>query len=307
MQLLLLFFISLVIGDLYSPYQHSSTLNKRLKLVQSSNTKYEKSLLMLEERERRVLNTLQILYDDMKLAVSQRDRIEIEKQIELRQSVLNKIRRQKRLILRRMRNMADTIAQPYRDEMVRRTRTDERLGYDYNQHIRREIAANHEYLTKETMELAQKYAILSGEIAAAQMESKLENNNEDLNKAKDSIAKAAHQAYLKTYKKIVQMINEATVDGVDTKDIKMVCYSAIQDYAQQIENDHLLLVKSVADAKSDLKRNINDNLKVLAPVATKQLDQHIEAERKAESNKPLTEDEITKFAQGGNKKKQMKR
>jgi hypothetical protein len=290
--LFLLFICFAFADEFYSPYQHGSTINKRLRTIEKSNRRSEKQLLRLEERERRTLNTLQVLYDDMKIAVSQRDRIDIEKAVERNQKVLNKIRRQKRVVLRKMRHMADKIAQPYRDEMVRKTRTEERLGYDYNSHIRREIAETHEALTKETMELAKKYATMASEVAVAKVQEELSKSGSDLSKAKTKLEEAAQKEYIKTYKKIVNTINEVTLNGVDQKDVKMVCYSAIQDFAQKIENDHLLLVSSIANAKKDVKVDVNKALKEIAPKVTKKFAEDMKKTVKKDKKNGLSDKEI---------------
>jgi len=290
--LILLFICFAFADDFYSPYQHGVTIVKRLKAIEKSNRRSEKALLRLEDRERRILNTLQVLYDDMKIAVSQRDRIQIEKAVERNQFALNKIRNQKRAVLRRMRHMADTIAQPYRDEMVRKTRTEERLGYDYNSHIRREIAMTHEAITKETMELAKKYATMASEIAVAKVQDKLAEQGADLAKAKGEIEQSAQSAYMKTYREIVNAINEATLNGVDEKDVKMVCYSAIQDYAQKIENEHLLLVSSIANAKKDVKVDVEEALRDLAPRMTKKFAKNMKKQVKNDKKKGLSDKQI---------------
>jgi len=293
MNALFLLFICFAFADeFYSPYQHGRTISRRLRRIEKSNIRSEKELLRLEERERRTLNTLQVLYDDMKIAVSQRDRIDIEKAVERHQKALNKIRSQKRVVLRKMRHMADKIAQPYRDEMVRKTRTEERLGYDYNSHIRREIAETHEALTKETMELAKKYATMASEVAVAKVQEELSKSGSDLSKAKTKLEDAAQKEYIKTYKKIVNTINEVTLNGVDQKDVKMVCYSAIQDFAQKIENDHLLLVSSIANAKKDVKVDVNKALKEIAPKVTKKFAEDMKKTVKKDKKEGLSDKEI---------------
>jgi len=293
MNALFLLFICFAFADeFYSPYQHGRTISRRLRRIEKSNIRSEKELLRLEERERRTLNTLQVLYDDMKIAVSQRDRIDIEKAVERHQKALNKIRSQKRVVLRKMRHMADKIAQPYRDEMVRKTRTEERLGYDYNSHIRREIAETHEALTKETMELAKKYATMASEVAVAKVQEQLSKKGDDLSKAKTKLEEAAQKEYIKAYKKIVNTINEATLNGVDQKDVKMVCYSAIQDYAQKIENDHLLLVSSIANAKKDVKVDVDSALKQIAPKVTEKFAKNMKKTVKKDKKEGLKEKEL---------------
>jgi hypothetical protein len=290
--LFLLFICFAYADDFYSPYKHGVTIAKRLRAIEKSNVRSEKSLLRLEDRERRILNTLQVLYDDMKIAVSQRDRISIEKTVERNQLALNKIRKQKRAVLRRMRHMADTIAQPYRDEMVRKTRTEDRLGYDYNSHIRREIASTHEALTKETIELAKKYATMASEVAVAKVQERLTKKGADLSKAKSELEETAQKEYINAYKKIVNTINEATLNGVDERDVKMVCYSAIQDYAQKIENDHLLLVSSIANAKKDVQVDVDEALKELAPKMTKNFAKTMKKQVKNDKKKGLTDKQI---------------
>jgi hypothetical protein len=304
--LFLLFICFAFADEFYSPYQHGRTISRRLKTIEKSNIRSEKELLRLEERERRTLNTLQVLYDDMKIAVSQRDRIDIEKAVERRQKALNKIRAEKRVVLRKMRHMADKIAQPYRDEMVRKTRTEERLGYDYNSHIRREIADTHEALTKETMELAKKYATLASEVAVAKVQEQLSKSGDDLSKAKEQLEQAAQKEYIQVYKKIVNTINEATLNGVDQKDVKMVCYSAIQDYAQKIENEHLLLVSSIANAKKDVKVDVDEALKQIAPKVTENFAKNMKNTVKKDKKNGLKDKEIEGKSKGKKVVKEVK-
>ena len=242
--------------DLYSPYEHGTVILNRIKRIKNQNIRNEKTMLRLEQRERRVLDMLHVLYNDMKIAVDQKDRVDIERKVEREQLALNRIRRQKRVVLRRMRHLSDKIAEPYRDRIVRKTRTEERVGYDYNSHIRREIAINQEALTKETMALAQKYATMAGEIAAVELSEKFQKKGGNVLKAKAQFEKVTKDAYTKTYKKIVNKINEATIEGVDLSDIKMVCYSAIEDFAQKLENKYLLVVKSQQKA-SDIAKKVD--------------------------------------------------
>jgi hypothetical protein len=305
--LFLLFVCFAFADEFYSPYQHGRTISRRLRTIEKSNIRSEKELLRLEERERKTLNTLQVLYDDMKIAVSQRDRIDIEKAVERRQKALNKIRSLKRVVLRKMRHMADKIAQPYRDEMVRKTRTEERLGYDYNSHIRREIAETHEAITKETMELAKKYATMASEVAVAKVQEKLSKNGDDLSKAKVELEKAAQKEYIQVYKKIVNTINEATLNGVDQKDVKMVCYSAIQDYAQKIENDHILLVSSIANAQKDVKVDVDKALKQIAPKVTENFAKNMKNTVKTDKKNGLKDKEIEGKTSKGKKVKGTKK
>ncbi|KAL7715044.1 Axoneme-associated protein mst101 [Entamoeba marina] len=250
--------------DFFSRYDHGKTIQNRLKKIEVENHKNEKKLLALEGRERKILNTLSILYNDMKIAVDRDDRIEVENTVEKLQKSLTKIRKQKRFVLRNMREIADKVASPYRDELVRDTRIEHRIGYEVNSHVRAEIIRNQKALTKEIEKLAHKYATMASKIASQKLSDKINKKakkgesgkHTDILKAKDNFKKASKHAYAKYYKKIVNTIEEATAEGVEKKDIKFVCRTAIEHIINKLQHQYLTIVKSAGKVSKVTKKNI---------------------------------------------------
>ncbi|EAL48297.1 hypothetical protein KM1_022360 [Entamoeba histolytica HM-3:IMSS] len=248
--------------DLFNPFIHGKTILKRMRTIKNANRRNERTLLALENRERKIENALDILYNDMKLAVDMADRMKIETQIDKLHKNMDKIRRQKRTILRRMRQMADKIALPDRDRLVRKTRIEHRVGLEENTHIRREIEHNQKLLLKETQALAHKYAKMAAEIASEKLVKTIDHKNEgDILKAKDKFKKVAKKAYNKYYKKIVERIEEATSEGVNNVDIKMVCRSAIDGLIRKLEHQYLTVVRSRNEAKKEAKKVLKKPLR----------------------------------------------
>nr|BAN38573.1 hypothetical protein [Entamoeba histolytica] len=283
--------------DLFNPFIHGKTLLNRMRRIKSSSRRNERTLLALENRERKIENVLDILYDDMKLAVSIADRMKIETQIDKLHKNLDKIRRQKRAILRRMKKMADKIALPDRDRLVRSTRTEHRVGIEETSHIRREIENSQKLLLKETQALAHKYAKMAAEIASEKLVKTIDHKNEgDILKAKDKFKKVAKKAYNKYYKKIVERIEEATAEGVVNEDIKMVCRSAIDGLIRKLEHQYLIIVKSRNEAKKEAKKvtkkPLRKSMKTLGKVFKKEITKKTEKDLKKQEKKAL--DKITK-------------
>jgi hypothetical protein len=224
----------------------------------------------LERRERKMLNYLEILYDDMKVAVGMADRLKIEKQVASIQKNLARVRKQKRVILRRMRKMADKIGSAERDRLVRMGRIEDKVGLDQNTHIRREIEQNQKLILAETKRLAHKYATIGSEIAAAKKAEKVNKNKKgNLLKAEKQFKEVARKAYNKYYKKIVHAIQAATAEGVSNENVKLVARNAIDGLIKKLERDHLIYITSRKEAREESKNVVKQPLKEVAKTLTK--------------------------------------
>ncbi|KAL7719536.1 Axoneme-associated protein mst101 [Entamoeba marina] len=227
--------------DLFSRYAHE-------------NRKNEKSLLALEDRERKILNTINILYGDMKIAVDQDDRIKVEMQVENLQKTLIKIRKQKKIF-----------ASPYRDRLVRSTRIEHRLGYEENNHIHKEIIRNQEALTKQIAKIAHKYATMAAQIASQKLANKINKKSGkgsvDILKSKSKFKKVSKHAYTKYYKKIVNAIEKAAADGVEKRDIKMVCRTASDHIIRKLLHQYLTIVKAAEKKSKVTKKHITSPMR----------------------------------------------
>jgi len=261
--------------DLYSPFVHGKTVLSRLQTIRNVNKRNEQSLLKLEDVERKTQAMLEILYEDMKVAVDMKDRLNIEKQVEGLQTRLNNIRTQKRAVLRRMRKMADKISVDYRDQIVRKLRIENRVGIEQNLHIRREIENNQKLLLNEIKKLAHKYATKYAEIASAKMAYKVNSGKQsstDIFNAKKKFKKAASTAYAQMYKKIVNVLEDATSEGVDNKDIKMVCVSAIDGIIRKINKEYLHYVVSKEEARREANKVVEKTKKRIEKSVAKTTD-----------------------------------
>ncbi|ELP88481.1 hypothetical protein EIN_231040 [Entamoeba invadens IP1] len=247
--------------DLFNPYIHTKTMLKRFQKVKDQNKKNEKALLQLEGKERKLLNVLDIMYRDMKIAVSMKDRFTLEQKVGKLQKGLTELRQQKRAILRKMRHSADKVASPERDRFVRKARIEKRIGLETSLHLNREVIVNQKKLLKVIEFFAHKYAKMASEIAASKMNKEVDKKGGDILKAQHKFKKAAKHAYNKYYKKIVKRLEEATADGVETKDIKMECRSAIDGLIRRLEHQYLTYVKSRKEASKEAKKAIKKPLR----------------------------------------------
>ncbi|ELP94274.1 hypothetical protein EIN_187410 [Entamoeba invadens IP1] len=247
--------------DLFNPYIHTSTMLKRFKKIKLANKRNEKQLLQLESKERKMLNMLDIMYRDMKIAVSMKDRFTLEQKVGKLQKLLGQLREQKRAVLRRMRRMADKVASPERDRFVRKARIEKRIGLENTLHLDREVDVNQEKLLKVIGAYAHKYAKMASEIAAEEAARGVDKKGGDILKSQHKFKKAAKHAYNKYYKKIVKRLEEATADGVETKDIKMECRSAIDGLIRRLEHKYLAIVKSRKEASKEAKKAIKKPLR----------------------------------------------
>ena len=262
--------------DLYNPFLHGTTMLKRIRTIRRNSKNYERQILAMENRERKIKNVLDILYNDLKIAVDIKDRIKIETQVEGLQKQLDQLRKGKRVVLRRMRKVADKIALPERDRLVRQARIEHRIGLEENSHIRREIENNQQLIMKETQALAHKYAKMASEIAAEKLTKSINDKKDgDILKAKDKYKAAARHAYNKYYKKIVERIEEATSEGVDNSDIKMVCRSAIDGIIRKLQHQYLTIVESRREAKkvtkAAVKKPMRRSMKTLGKAFDKKI------------------------------------
>jgi len=276
----LVFAFAFAEDELYNPFIHGDTLLKRYKIIRGANRRNERLILALEGRERKIRNTMDILYGDMKVAVDLGDRLKIEKQVEKLHKVLDAVRRQKRFIIRKMRSLADKVASPDRDRLVRETRIEHRIGLDDNIHIRRELEHNQRKILRETQFLAHKYAKMAAEIAANKHTNYINTKSKgNILKAKMKYRKIAKDTYNKTYKKIVERIEEATAEGIDNSDIKMVCRSAIDGLIRKLNHQYLTIVTSRQNAKKEVKKSIKipmrQSMKVLSKINSKKVKKSI--------------------------------
>jgi len=261
---------SVFADDLYNKNLHGKTILLRMRKIRSFNRRNERIYHRLERRERRLLNFLEVLYDDMKVAVGMTDRLKIEKQVEKIQKNLAKIRSQKRIIIRRMRRMADKIGAAERDRLVRMVRIEDKVGLDQNIHIRREIENNQKLILAETKALAHKYATLASEIAAAKYSEKVNKEKKgNLLNAEQEFKDVAKKTYNEVYKKIVHAIEDATSEGVANENIKLVCRNAIDGLIRKLEHEHLIYVVSRKEAKQEAKNVVKQPLKNAAKTLTK--------------------------------------
>jgi len=256
--------------DLYNQNLHGKTILIRMRRIRQFNKRNERIYHRLEKRERKLLNFLEILYGDMKVAVGMADRLRIEKQVSRIQKDLARIRGQKRIIIRRMRRMADKIGASERDRLVRMGRIEDKVGLDQNIHIRREIEYNQKLVLAETKNLAHKYATLASEIAAAKYAEKVKKEKKgNLLNAEKEFKEVAKKTYNKVYKKIVHIIEEATSEGVANENIKLVCRNAIDGLIRKLEHQHLIYVVSRKEASKEAKTAVQGPLKTVAKTLTK--------------------------------------
>jgi hypothetical protein len=241
-----------------------------MKRIRFFNKKQESIYHQLERKERRLLNYLEVLYGDMSLAVGMGDRLKIEKQVSDVQRQLEVIRKQKRVVIRRMRKMADKIGADERDRLVRKGRIEDKVGLDQNTHIRRDIENNQKKLLAETKVLAQKYATMAATIAASKKAIKVNKDKSgNIMDAQHSFKKVAKKAYNQMYKTIVERIEAATAEGVSNEEIKIVCRDAISGIIRKLEHDNLIYVVSRQEAKKEGKQAIKTPLKNAAKTLTK--------------------------------------
>jgi len=255
--------------DLYTEFLHGKTIANRMRTIREFNKKNEKMYQQLERSERKILNKLDLYYRDMRVAVSLKDRYIIEQKISFMQKGLQEIRKQKRIILRRMRRMTDSIGAEERDLLVRRGRVESKVGLEKNIHIRREIEENQRLLLKETKALATKYAFMAAQIASAKKQEQLKKNPKGkLLEAEDQLKQLAEKTYNIMYKKIVGRIEEATSEGVTNENIKLACRNAIDGLIRKLEHDNLIYIVSKEQAQKEapkvIAKPIQNSIKALS-------------------------------------------
>jgi len=256
--------------DLYNQNLHGKTILQRMRRIRLFNKRNERMYHRLEMKERKMLNYLEILYDDMKVAVGMADRLKIEKQVASIQKNLARVRKQKRVIIRRMRKMADKIGSAERDRLVRMGRIEDKVGLEQSTHIRREIEENQKKILEVTKKLAHKYATLASEIAAAKKANKVNKSKKgNLLKAESQFKEVARKAYNKYYKKIVHAIQAATAEGVANEDIKLVARNAIDGLIKKLERDHLVYITARKESREEAKNVVKQPLKEVARTLTK--------------------------------------
>ncbi|ELP83438.1 hypothetical protein EIN_375230 [Entamoeba invadens IP1] len=260
---IVLFLVVIVVRseDFFHPYLHSGVMLSRMKMIRYETKKRERKLLKIEKQERKLQNALEVLYNDLKIAVDKRDRLFVESQVVKLQQAITKLRMEKRKQLRLLRRVTDKIASPDRDRIVRSTGVDYRVGVERTSHLERDFEYNQKVLHRYIKKYAHKYATMAAEIATARMRERYRSRKliKKFHNRRSRRARATRRIYNKVYKKVVDMIEDATAEGVETEKIPMACHDAIEHFARKLRKNYVILVVGTKNAKkvsSELNKHI---------------------------------------------------
>ena len=252
--------------DIYSPFKRTAIIQGRINNIYLKEKKFERKMKSLEDQERKLQQELEDLYNDMKYAASPRDRKNMEIAIEKKQKQVQALRLAKVKIVRRMRRVSDKITAPFRDNLVRSTRTEDRVGLENDQTFVAEKLRTQKTIVKVSTKLAKKYAIIAAQVAAAKALAHAQAKNMGA-KTEAYVAAQSKAAYAATYKKIIKTINARVAAGVARKEVSDVAQEAIEPIANKLVQEKTLIPNTAIAEK--IAKNVVAGVKGVLKTVTK--------------------------------------